>query len=390
MIPPGDSIASTQVRLRARAPELPDWYARLNPEQLAGDGPHIFTPLELLEPLEVDELLLRYFDVEDPEFFAEVLPVLFSEQTHRRLFHALHRLMEGKRPGPISGEARGGLPERRFGIQLRWDPDEQLLEMTLELDAHPSPDPPTRLRFWRSALERSPTPSAFLNHEGTVCWTNLAWEAWAKAPDKPALFLPRGADYADVSLPQQAELCEAFLSALDDAPQTVEVTERGQLELALLRHQDQSWVLASFAPAHAEPPPADDEPEPEAPAPPRHILLVDDDAIVRSAVKRGLEREGFRVTTAQDGIEALEMIEASTDAATIDIALLDVMMPRMSGEQAMEELRARRPDLPIIVFSGYAEATILERLGALPEVAFLRKPFRNAELLKHIEQLLEG
>ncbi|MBW2289149.1 MAG: response regulator [Deltaproteobacteria bacterium] len=82
----------------------------------------------------------------------------------------------------------------------------------------------------------------------------------------------------------------------------------------------------------------------------RTILLVDDDPAVLRAADRILTSRGHKVLRAQDGVEALEVFEAHRDI--IDVAVLDLSMPRRGGLDAAHELRSRCPDLPILFSSG--------------------------------------
>jgi DNA-binding NtrC family response regulator len=80
-----------------------------------------------------------------------------------------------------------------------------------------------------------------------------------------------------------------------------------------------------------------------------HVLLVDDEVEFLSATQRALERRGFDVTTATNGQAALEMVEHRA----FDVVVLDGKMPGLSGEQVFHELRARWPDLPVVMLTGH-------------------------------------
>jgi CheY-like chemotaxis protein len=98
---------------------------------------------------------------------------------------------------------------------------------------------------------------------------------------------------------------------------------------------------------------------------------------------------GFRVLHAQDGIGALEALERNTQAVTA--VLLDVSMPRMGGSEALRRIRETRPDLPVILMSGYTEQEVASKLlnGNQGATGFLQKPFLPEDLasvLRHISQ----
>jgi two-component system cell cycle sensor histidine kinase/response regulator CckA len=110
------------------------------------------------------------------------------------------------------------------------------------------------------------------------------------------------------------------------------------------------------------------------------ILLVEDEAMVRAVAERALTRQGYRVLTAANGEEALELLDATgKDGETIDLLISDVVMPMMDGPTLVRHARERFPDLPILFMSGYAEEQ-LRRSIDLDRVAFLPKPFSVQQL----------
>jgi CheY-like chemotaxis protein len=120
-------------------------------------------------------------------------------------------------------------------------------------------------------------------------------------------------------------------------------------------------------------------PTPRVPAhaprlgPPLRALLVDDDEGVRLTTAHMLRRLGCEVITAADGAAALAVLE--TSATSLDLVLLDMAMPGMSGEDLAATMRERWPVLPIVVMSGYATQDLTRRLGQHPILRFLQKPF---------------
>ncbi len=123
---------------------------------------------------------------------------------------------------------------------------------------------------------------------------------------------------------------------------------------------------------------------PSRPAQARRLLLADDEAAIRELTREILEEEGFIVVEAADGQEAVETFEA--DPGGWDLAVLDLVMPRLHGAEVLARIQQARPDLPVILVSGYsAEA----RPGLLegPHRRFLAKPFRIRDLVESIEAL---
>jgi len=116
------------------------------------------------------------------------------------------------------------------------------------------------------------------------------------------------------------------------------------------------------------------------------ILVVDDVPVVLAALRMRLEDEGFTVITARDGVQALDQVHDGHP----DLMVLDLMLPRLSGERVCQELRAdpRTKALPIIVLSARVGET--ERLRALAAGAdmFLAKPYEVHHLVGEIRARL--
>jgi len=102
------------------------------------------------------------------------------------------------------------------------------------------------------------------------------------------------------------------------------------------------------------------------------ILLVEDEAMVRAVAERALARQGYKILTATNGEEGLEIIEAGEEP--IDLVISDVVMPTMDGPSMARAAREKRPDLPIIFMSGYAEEQLRKSID-LENIGFLPKPF---------------
>jgi len=118
------------------------------------------------------------------------------------------------------------------------------------------------------------------------------------------------------------------------------------------------------------------------------ILLVDDDAMVRGVAQNMLEDHGFTVLTAGDGVEAIERFQAH--AHSITAVILDMTMPRMNGAEAYQHLRKLRPDLPVIISSGYNEENTRVNFSDRTYLDFVHKPYRAATLLNKLADLMAG
>jgi len=116
----------------------------------------------------------------------------------------------------------------------------------------------------------------------------------------------------------------------------------------------------------------------------RHVLVVDDDRAVRESLRRSLEFNGYTVTLARDGAEAL----ASIGGKVPDALVMDVMMPRLDGIETTRALRAAGSDLPILVLT--ARDSVGDRVEGLDAGAddYLTKPFALEELLARLRAML--
>ena len=120
---------------------------------------------------------------------------------------------------------------------------------------------------------------------------------------------------------------------------------------------------------------------------PRRILVVDDEELVRSLARAVLERAGHTVIDACDGEDALVRFKEAPD--DVALVLLDMTMPRMSGVECLRGLRAIRPDLPVVLSSGYNEQDAVARVAGRGLAGFLQKPYTAAELLAKVDEALE-
>ena len=116
------------------------------------------------------------------------------------------------------------------------------------------------------------------------------------------------------------------------------------------------------------------------------ILLVEDEPMVRTVAERALTRHGYKVLTATNGEEALEIVDRGDEIALL---ISDVVMPLMDGPTMVREARKTRPDLPILFMSGYAEEQLRKSID-IANVAFLPKPFSVQELAEAVRKALSG
>ncbi len=124
---------------------------------------------------------------------------------------------------------------------------------------------------------------------------------------------------------------------------------------------------------------------------PRHegatILLVEDDAMMRSLAKQLLQDHGYRVVEAKDGASALEHLSARQNG--IDLLLTDVVMPGMSGPDLALHVIKSHPETKIVYVSGYTGELLVNGHGLNDGIPLLEKPFTRASLLKTIHTALK-
>ena len=125
-------------------------------------------------------------------------------------------------------------------------------------------------------------------------------------------------------------------------------------------------------------------PEPTVPAVlrsgPRQVLLVDDEALVRAALRRGLTRHGIEVVEASSGDEGLAQFGEDIDAVILDLA-----MPGRPGLEVLQELKRRRPTVPVMVLTGRPE--VVEEMELADAV--VSKPTHVDALLRWLSELYE-
>lgn len=117
------------------------------------------------------------------------------------------------------------------------------------------------------------------------------------------------------------------------------------------------------------------------------VLVADDDADVRDLIVFRLERAGYRVITAADGAEAVELALAERP----DICVIDVMMPKLDGYEVTERLRAADElnGMPIMLLTASVEEAAVDRGYAAGADEYVKKPFSHHELLERIARALE-
>jgi CheY-like chemotaxis protein len=117
------------------------------------------------------------------------------------------------------------------------------------------------------------------------------------------------------------------------------------------------------------------------------ILVVDDNAMMRSVLRMSLQRAGHEVALAEDGLQAMKAI----DGQSFDLIITDVQMPKMDGLDLVPALRKSLPDIKILVISGRVDGRGYEALAAPTKLGAdgaLEKPFTSERLIAKLAELL--
>jgi PAS domain S-box-containing protein len=117
------------------------------------------------------------------------------------------------------------------------------------------------------------------------------------------------------------------------------------------------------------------------------ILVIDDEEIIRRTAKSMLERTGYVVVLAEDGKEGVELFQVLADK--LSLVLLDMTMPAMSGEEALSRMKAIKPDIKVILSSGFNEVEAVRRFTGKGLAGFLQKPYSSAALREKVAAVLE-
>jgi CheY-like chemotaxis protein len=122
----------------------------------------------------------------------------------------------------------------------------------------------------------------------------------------------------------------------------------------------------------------------DANSPAKHVLIAEDDDHMREALQEMLSEAGYRVITAEDGLEALDWLSR----VTVDLVIVDILMPGLGGPELIKRLRetSQLATIPIMVLSGYADLT---RYRDLPVDSVQLKPFKLSDFLEKVQQLIE-
>jgi CheY-like chemotaxis protein len=117
------------------------------------------------------------------------------------------------------------------------------------------------------------------------------------------------------------------------------------------------------------------------------ILVVDDEDMVRRVAQASLEIRGYRVVMATNGVDAIREVKRDP---RIGVVLLDLTMPVMGGEEAIDEILSQRPGIKVIVSTGYDHREAIARFSAKRVAGYLQKPYTSRQLADKVRTVLKG
>ena len=117
------------------------------------------------------------------------------------------------------------------------------------------------------------------------------------------------------------------------------------------------------------------------------VLVVADEEIIRRTAKAMLERHGYTVVLAEDGQRGVELFRVLADH--VALVLLDMTMPVMGGEEAFRRLKEIRPDVKVILSSGYNQVEAIRRFTGKGLAGFIQKPYSSTALTEKVHAILK-
>lgn len=119
---------------------------------------------------------------------------------------------------------------------------------------------------------------------------------------------------------------------------------------------------------------------------PAHIMLIEDEEVIRDMAAQMLKNLGYTVSSCASGAEAVDVYREQRDA--IDLVILDMMMPGMDGHQTFLTLRDTDPDVRVLVVSGYSLDSQAQAILEAGAQGFIQKPYRMRELSEKLVEML--
>ena len=127
---------------------------------------------------------------------------------------------------------------------------------------------------------------------------------------------------------------------------------------------------------------------PSVPGTGETILVVDDEAAIRTLMRKSLNQAGYSVTEAYDGLQALRMFESFTPAQRPQLIVLDLDMPQMNGWDCLQSIKAVDANTRVLITTGYGGAGLLDRARQNGAAGLLNKPYSVQELVEKVQETL--
>ena len=118
------------------------------------------------------------------------------------------------------------------------------------------------------------------------------------------------------------------------------------------------------------------------------ILVVDDEEEIREIIKLHLGNEKYQIIEAENGDEAIQILDNRDCMANVGLILCDIRMSRMNGIECVDYIKSNAPEIPVVVITGYPDATLAAHLTGKGIEDFLVKPVEKKVLLKTVEKLI--
>jgi two-component system chemotaxis response regulator CheY len=120
------------------------------------------------------------------------------------------------------------------------------------------------------------------------------------------------------------------------------------------------------------------------------ILVVDDENDVRDIIRLQLEQKGFNVLEAEDGENAINILQSGDNLVNVGLILCDIRMPKVNGVEAIEFLKKEAPGIPIVVITGYPDTELATGLLKKGVKDYLVKPVEKEKLLAVVDEQISA
>jgi CheY-like chemotaxis protein len=201
-----------------------------------------------------------------------------------------------------------------------------------------------------------------------------------------------------MDVPTQARIFDPFFTTKEAGKGTglglstvYGIVEQSGGHIAVESAPGQGATVTIFLPRHEPSPGAAAPGQPDRrglPTGNETLLLVEDEAAVRSSARRLLERHGYEVVEARHGRDALRILDEG--GRRIDLVITDLVMPEMGGREMVERVRAHYPAMKVLFMSGYSERAVTSDGSMPPGTGFVEKPFTVEQLIRRTREILDG